>query len=676
MRLLTSYLSATLVSPGKYSIRVSTGGVFSVLKDSLLGPGSMRYSPIQPAFIRPGETQPTLPQPRSASFYFASRPHHALGRLKLELSAEESDRAYFSQGLASIVILDVDIERSRELLGLFPTTDFEYWPIENGHVEAKAIVAERQIQPSTDRFSIRVEPTGTTELDVYVEQIVSSLATLWHFYAIHAPSELVTINRVWQFAERLIKHHQEQSLANSWAAAERQNAIISALVELSAALSYSVTQGTSGVSPILANPSPFPHHSLLGVGFAVRALTKFTRYMEAAFGQRSAADVIKRSFCLRKISLKRLSTYDSGVHHKAKPLTSIEDFDEGGEFPESVAVPLLAQFSLRHGFKESKFSVTAASESLTAGTLPQWTLMTLSHEIMHSRVRDIFQALFGTSWRDATPFDHWEQYYREFSQWYEANDPAAEIPMDQAFRNAVLMFCLAAGRLERSDARDILDGPQEVFEEYRRHKMLAVELFVHFHDYYFVYACQQRLYAMGIWASWTKVAAPYLRPLEYLIRTLATIATGTGLAPRPAFISAIEQFEDTLLMLESKGVSSPLFDKIREYMKGKERERTFGRFKAAYYLLDHVRRGFSSRTISSKIDRIEQDPFAEGSSDAGDYSASIYAYGGTDDSEFVSPVRFCLSSLVLELEGASPKYDPQWLTAWHSIVIGSQEEQQ
>jgi hypothetical protein len=63
---------------------------------------------------------------------------------------------------------------------------------------------------------------------------------------------------------------------------------------------------------------------------------------------------------------------------------------------------------------------------------------------------------------------------------------------------------------------------------------------VHFHDYYFVYACQPKLYVMSLWASWIKVAAPYTRPSDYLIRSLATVACGSGLDSSAAFDHAKE----------------------------------------------------------------------------------------------------------------------------------------
>lgn len=677
----TRYLSATQESAIRFAVQITAKSPIEMLADALRKSADVRYSPILPAYLIPGEVPSPPSAPRSISFFFAPRPYQALGRLKPELFADERDRVYFTQGLASILTLDMDIARSRALLDQIPSSHFEHWTLEDGRLDVRSVVSEQLMKPAVEIFPITLATTDIPELAVYVEQIAASVTTLWHFYGIHLPEERATLIALSKVLEQLILAYTHSAPTDSSTTVQRQNAIVSALVELSAALSYSTTQGSTGASPLLASRSPFPHLSLLGVGGAIRALTKFTRYLECAFAQRSAADVIKREFPLRRLAVQRISTYDSGEAYKSKAhLDSQEDFDLGGDFPESSTVPLLTQFSLRHGFKESKFSVTAASESLSAETLPQWTLMTLSHEIMHSRVRDIFQALFGTTWDDHTPFELWVGYYRDFCDWYQANDPNAELPMDRAFRNLVLNFCCAVARSSnpvdsrRPPSDRLIGSPEDLFDYYRRHKMLAVELFVHFHDYYFAFACQPKLYLMSIWASWTKVAAPHLRPTEYLIRTLATVASGSGLASRAAFDSAADQLYEALDALEAADIVSPVFDELRTRLgNGGERERAFALFKPAYYLTDHVRRCFSSRVITRCIDKLEVDPFAEGSPDVDDYSANVYTFGSADAEEVISPIRFCLAALVAELLGRPSIGDYQWLTAWNSIVIGSQE---
>jgi hypothetical protein len=201
--------------------------------------------------------------------------------------------------------------------------------------------------------------------------------------------------------------------------------------------------------------------------------------------------------------------------------------------------------------------------------------------------------------------------------------------------------------------------------------MLATELFVHFHDYYFVYACQPRLYIMSLWASWTKVAPPYLRPAEYLVRTLATVACGSGATPRAAFADASEKLLDAITGLEDCGIRSPLFDELRRLLPD-EKDEVFSVFKLAYYLIDHVRKYFASRTVAGGIDRITSDPFSGGSMLAEEYNMNVQTYGDPGAPLLISPIRYCLGGLVRELEDTLELNDYQWLTARNAIVIGSQ----
>ncbi|HXQ36123.1 MAG TPA: hypothetical protein VN843_19065, partial [Anaerolineales bacterium] len=453
-------------------------------------------------------------------------------------------------------------------------------------------------EPSlAETLTLGFSPTGDPAIDVYIEQISASITSLWAYYTIYFPEERNTLRQILTISQRLVQLRQDLLTREPTITRVRQeNAIISGLVELSASLSYSVTQGTTGASPILDNRSPFPHHSLLGVGGSIRAITKFIRYLEKAFKTRSAADVITRHYSTKRAAAPvRISNYMSG------PLYSFdveeEEFDTGGDFISAPDVPLLAHFSLRHGFKEAKFSVTAASESLTAECLPPWTLMTLSHETMHSRVRHIFQALFGTTWRNDDSEAQWDTYFSDFSEWFKSKREPLTVPLSQAIRNVVLHFCLMTEREEIVPERRPLSQREidrdDLLNAFIKHKRLASELFVHFHDYYFAYACQRTLYVMSLWASWTTVAAPVAHAPEYLVRTLATIACGTGSTPRAAFNGAVDTLEEGLAALEAAGIQSPIFQELRSLLTEPTRRAIYAFFKPAYYLIDHVRMYFA-----------------------------------------------------------------------------------
>ena len=287
------------------------------------------------------------------------------------------------------------------------------------------------------------------ELSIYIEQISASIGCLWASYGIYFPTERNTLRQIAIQANGLIQLYgtlqKDPKNADTILVQKKKNAIISALVEISAALSYAVTQGTSGTLPVLSSRSPFPHHSLFGIGGAVRALTKYTRYIETAFVSRSAISVIDGQYSKLKHSVPAcLPDYKSGPEYSYEDrINKTEHFDDGGNLPQENHVPLIVHFSLRHGFMESKYSVTAASEALTAGTLPAWTLMTLSHEIMHSRVRAIFQALFGKQWDGKNGDVVSGARFSEYSAWLEARYSKKKAKVVSNLRNVVLDFCWA-----------------------------------------------------------------------------------------------------------------------------------------------------------------------------------------------------------------------------------------
>jgi len=646
---------------------------------------ALRYSPIHPAYLMPGGAPPKPPAVlMSLAFFFCQSPYKMLGRIKPELNPTELEGVYFTQGLASIVCVNYSPERSQELRGLMDSPILEYWPLSDScTTPTDVIVKDNDVLIATVP-QLSFDADAPSELAVYVEQILACLVVLQESYAIYNPGELRTLERVLAFTKRLICKYVEVS-ARPLAMENRQrcNQIAATLVELSASLSYAVTQGASGCSPILENRSPFPQFSLLGIGGSVRAITKFTRYLESAFAARNASEVIAKEYSCRDTDVPvRISLYTSGQEYKLRPDdTADEEFDRGGSFQQVNDCPLIAYFSLRHGFKESKLSLTAAAESLTDEVSPQWTMMTLSHEIMHNRVRSIFQKLFGSSWEHDRDSALTEQHYLEYKEWYESRGKAKKFNLDCVLRNVVLNFCCARDRAtdvrrsRRSSDEQEIPGLEVLSEIYCRQRLHAEEIFVHFHDYYFSYAAQQHMYIMSLWASWIKVAAPYARPMEYLVRTLVTVACGCGLDPEAAFEGAAEKIENALTALEQKAkVQSPLFVTL-QHLLGENKEAVYTLFKPAYYLIDHVRRFFASREIAKRIDRIEADPFAQGSTAVEEYSASVFVYGEDDPASFVSPIRYSLASFLRSISGESPIADRNWLTAWNTMVISSQEIQ-
>lgn len=667
----TRYLVARPDTPGATAVAIAELSPFSS-SDQTIAPANLRYSPIFPAYLIPNEPPPKPPHTLgSLSFAFSRSPYRLLGKLRPSLNSTERSSVFFSQGLASVVVANADIARFKLLVREHEGCPIEHWPLQDGRLIHER--SEQDFLPDTAAPPLDLSVLQTTDnrVGIYLEQISASLAALWHSHRLYLPKEIRSLQRTLKLTSQLKADYESISLEPpSLTQQKNLNATISGLVEIAAALSYAVTQGTTGASPILSHPSPFPHHSLLGVGTSLRALTVFTRYLESALTSRSASEIIERQFPNRHLELPtRIGRYESGPRYNLTTAGPADDeFDTGGAFPEPEHFPLITQFSLRHGFKESKFAVTAASESLSVETICHWTLITLSHEIMHARVRGIFEALFPPDPDGSIITKSVSSSFQAFATRHR------QATLRDNLRNVVLNFCAATERadpvrtrraasargLTRSDLEDI----------YLRQKRKAVELFVHFHDYYFTYARHQKLYAMSIWASWIRVAAPTVRPSEYLVRTLATLACGTGLKPVSAFAHAKSVLLDALDNLEDLGIKSPLFGELRQLLSPGHGDLIQRLFDVSYYLIDQVALCFRSRQVAQLIDRIGEDPFSEGSTDATQYSASAYVFA---EDGFVSPIRFVMAGLVRSIRGTESVEDLQWLTAWSSLVISSQE---
>jgi len=494
----TRYLAVTAVAVNEFAVQLFDSPPVLAVPKAISASHEIRYSPIMAAFLAPGKDPPQSPRNlKTVTLLYADLPYKILGIIKGRLRDNERTRVYFTEGLASIVLLNFSLEQVRTLRKFASNCPLEHWPLKAGKLNICDIYSEcsPSTQPSKTR-NVFLPTTRVQELSVYVEQMSASIACLCASYGRYFPSEEETLRQIAIQATGLIRQYEVlQNPANSNGdlySQKKRNALISALVELSAALSYAVTQGTSGALPVLSSRSPFPHHSLLGIGGAIRALTKYTRYIESAFMARSALRVINGQYSkLKHIVPADILNYKPGPEYTfSKPTRAqSEHFDVGGKLQQEDHVPLVVHFSLRHGFMESKYSVTGASEALTAGVLPHWTLMTLSHEIMHSRVRAIFQALFGKEWdgKDGNLISIAQ--FSEFSAWIRARRRQRKENVAASIRNVVLNFCWALEMFQHPLSEEEAEPEltrELLCDSYSRHKHFAIEMFVHFHDYYFV----------------------------------------------------------------------------------------------------------------------------------------------------------------------------------------------
>ena len=109
----TAYLSATAIGFRKFFIEIQGSPIARPNADFSK---DIRYSPILPAFLNLKNSPPYLPKSiRSVSLLFARSPYKALGLIRGQLTSKERSCVYFSEGLASIVLIDFSFDKARTL---------------------------------------------------------------------------------------------------------------------------------------------------------------------------------------------------------------------------------------------------------------------------------------------------------------------------------------------------------------------------------------------------------------------------------------------------------------------------------------------------------------------------------------------------------------------------------
>lgn len=654
------------------------------------------YSPIFPAFLGQRKNYKKDNQfycsISSILFLYPLNTHKVLGFLKSNPTFLDLTQVYITNGLASLVVMNTSLD----ILNKISSSEIyeeislmEFWELDRtgAIVEKKYQQNENKINSiNIDESKLKIilpEKLRTTTIDTYVEQISFSLKYLSNVYQKILPTEienlykqrdLIThiLNRIDAHTEQLNQLSEGGNVTACLNMQKILNSYEAHLVEICASLSYAITQGTSGISPILENPSPFPHQRLLGIGGANKALISFVRNIENAMNEVNAVDVIENHYA--KITTDLISPnfvqYKSDNLYKdsytSKDSSHTLDQYRGTDTP---TIPLITHFSLRHGFKESPVSVTAASESLSHEIDPHWTLMTLSHEIMHSRVRGIFEALMkiGNS--------EYNSHFQSYNRWLANASHSQTILIKEGLRNVVYLFCqnyeelYLGGNITFQDNKATENG-KKLRDCFVNHQIKAIELIVHFHDYFFIFENNYETYFKSVFISWSKVSAPCNNHEYYLVRCLATAALGSGLHYFQAFNFARERILEILIDLKDQNLASPFINQCIKTLEDAEnsikqsdlQSRLLSEFKISYFLIDQFSFFFTSTLLIKKLHFTN----AVISNEENIHNVELYG-----DGKFINPIAYSLSSLIKSISSDHQVQDSRWLSSWNSMVISS-----
>ena len=452
--------------------------------------------------------------------------------------------------------------------------------------------------------------------------------------------------------------------------AKSRNRQLNALVEINAALAYTISQWFSGCVPIVEHEAQIRSHSLLGVGTAMQGLYALLNFITYHFkaadlpGKLTQFKVAQGFDILRDKTGAEYSPGDWAAH-------TIDEYTPG---QPSVQKHLLTHFSARRGFRESQHCITAPLHSLASAFSEKWHLLTFTHEYLHAHVRELLAALYTDEHEaDATSSSTNDAVFDQLRDLYEANGPTAHHDRATCLQLGIYHYC----QIVTSSYKDSLSRVDTPFSGSRGVAMLSTprmqfqklyreinEIIVHVLDFQYFYRSEPH-YIKSAWLAWSSIPSVIENLDEYVIRTLCAI-TGKGLHDRAArFNRSYTILTDTLTTLRAKSNETLLVLAADRLADKEYRTRMRIAFDLRVYLVDLVLYFFLSPDLNSRFlidQRLSEDGSYE--ADFGDF------FHGPDESvPFQDPIAF-LSGCRNAVDSSEHR-NAHRLTAWTFLALSA-----
>ncbi|MBK9800226.1 MAG: hypothetical protein IPP56_11140, partial [Bacteroidetes bacterium] len=310
---------------------------------------------------------------------------------------------------------------------------------------------------------------------------------------------------------------------------QQQN--IDRLIQINSAISYVSTQAYSGSIPILERRSLIRRSSLLGIGSSVKALNRIVDYIENAFLSVNFLEIVTSHMSnAGKLEGVKLAMHD----RKTWSNHNIDNFK--CQIEKEGTIKKLAYFSARHAYRESEYSITASVNSISFGTALEWTLMTLTHEMLHSHVRVIINSIFFSE--EKTEEENYKSYYNKYRKKVEMKNEGTYTLID-SIREIFFTYCIRSITLgsltEKKEYKDFQEpGPgaklflpkfEDFYSTFQRENRNLNEIFVHVLDLHYFYGGRTSKYIPLIWSSWSAVPHINADIRQYILRSLLAIAS-------------------------------------------------------------------------------------------------------------------------------------------------------
>ena len=427
---------------------------------------------------------------------------HVVGILDAE------DCVWATLGLLSVAVFTRRAERLNELVVFAKERRLgcEHWELRDGLLVAPtAEPPQRGGLPSPEKLLELVERDHDGELHDSIREFGCLWATALS-RASGLPDEA--------HAELAEMSQNHAALCLMWAGNRGHYDVLGEVITVNSALSRMYTQQLAGSSPVLDRECGIAVESLLGIGTAVLALQNVRRFLQSTF---DGALLAQR--------FQTLSTYDQGFRlvNVDKAPSVISDLMSVPAAPSPLGandpdVAYITHFSGREGYRSTDTTISAPLACVSACNSLRWSLLTLTHEVLHGVVDEIQTVLMPLSG------DVLDKVYA-FSRF---NAPESTLPqptnlLDEMRKAMTISYCAMVGRALRMDGLYVPSSVEDLRAVVRDCRPEVNEILVHVLDYLYFYDRDADFYVRSIWSSWGVLPDVSGRLHNYLVRTICAV---------------------------------------------------------------------------------------------------------------------------------------------------------
>lgn len=615
-------------------------------------------------------------------FFEFDVPFRVLGKIKQKASKELQESIFFSYGSCSVLLFT----DSKRLIKEFCDLDLgaihaeETWQIEDSFIvnlttsvnrsnsDSLAAVSDYGVLPPIERCIL-------DEFSIAIKIFENKIGDHEH-YDISALNRLVQI--VNNYIEELIYFHKPEgpiptssyltTATEIESPLEKQiqiQQIVDRLIQINTSLSYVSTQSYSGSVPILERRSLIRRSSLLGIGVAIRALNRIVNHIEEAFYTKNYFEIISNLMGtasslegLEPAGHSRATWYQSNIDH-------LKCTEESERYPRK-----LAYFSSRYGFRESEYTITASLNSVSNGLSLEWSLLTITHEMLHSHARLILNSIFFSE--EGSGDENYRGFYQQYSNKI-LGKAVSSYKLIDSIREIIFTYCLRTreyGSLtqkreyrtynSKNSSVDFLCPEFLKFHEFFKSEYKNLnEIFVHVLDLHYFYGGRTTKYVPLIWCSWSGVPHVNANIREYVLRTLLAIASKIDTDPFDRWETAIEEFKTIINELPERIKQIPLINSLVAVLENRTEldKYYFGAFKNSLMVVDMVMDIFLSKDIR-KLFWSDENLNVESPETSSEVEFSYNVSDDFVDVPIACPIPYLFDRMIHALEN---DVDPEYL---------------